>query len=206
MPPRTNDLTTSLRDDTALTINDASRQHLRISIEGGPKSCPISLPHRNDTSTPYLNFALEDVDSRPGEVHVLHLQGNATVLCLESGEDILVTAASATSRPSAIGSGDGVEEDLCLKGVYLRRTVGSRQTDRQTSVGNDVTLEDMSKVDGVRWATSEETTLLALNYYENPKNFKRGDGLVPPDHKEDALAYFGAMLELAADDPDGLLN
>jgi len=179
---------------------------MRMSIEGGPKSCPISLPHRNDTSTQFLNFDLESFDeSRPGDAQVLHLQGNATVLHLVTGQDILVTAASATSRPS-IGSEDGVEEDLCLKGVQLYRTVGARQTDKQTSLGNDVTLEDMSKVDGVRWATSEETTLLAVHYYEKPQNFKRGDGLVPPAHKGDALAYFASMLELAAEDQDGLLN
>ena len=64
----------------------------------------------------------------------------------------------------------------------------------------------MSKVDGVRWATSEETTLLAVNYYEKPANFKRDDGLVPPDHKTGALAYFGSMLELAARDPEALLK
>ena len=126
-------------------------QNMCMSIEGGPGSCAISLPHRNDTSTLFLNFDLELFDdSRPGEVQVLHLQGNATVLRLLGGEHILVTAASVTSRPSAMDSEDGVEEDVCLKGVYLLRTVGSRQTDRQPSLGNDVTLEDMSKVDGVR--------------------------------------------------------
>ena len=163
MPPRTYDLTSSLRYDTELIIPEASRQHLRIAILGGPKSCPISLPHRNDASTQFLNFDLEDDGSHPDKVQVIHLQGNATVLHLEGGEEILVTAASATSRPSALGSDDGVEEDLCLKGVHLKRApVGPRRDGEQISLGNDVTLEDMSKVAGVRWATSDETTLLSV--------------------------------------------
>ena len=90
--PRRYDLTTGLRDDTVLLISEASRQHLRISIEGGPKSCPVSLPHRNDISTLFLNFDLEDVGYRPGEVQVLHLQGNATVLRLERSSSTGVMA------------------------------------------------------------------------------------------------------------------
>ena len=203
--PRTYDLTSSLRDDTALVIDEEWRQHMRISIEGGPRSCPISLPHRNNIATQCLNFELENTGFNSDEESVFHLQGNATVLRLDGGQEVLVTAASATSRPSA-GSEDSVEEDLCLKGVYLKRAVGPRQTDKQTSLGDDVTLEDMSKVEGVRWATDEETTLLAVHYYERPRNFKRGDGLVPPEHKKDALAYFANMLELAANDHGGLLK
>ena len=79
MPPRTYDLTPGLRDDTALVINEAWRKHLRISIEGGPHSCSISLPHRNNTATQYLNFELENVGFNPDEERVFHLQGNATV-------------------------------------------------------------------------------------------------------------------------------
>ena len=45
------DMTSGLRADTALIISEEWRQHLRISIEGGPNSCPISLPHRNNTAT-----------------------------------------------------------------------------------------------------------------------------------------------------------
>ena len=123
------------------------------------------------------------------------MQGNATVVRLVgTDKEILVTAVSVTSRPCADDSRDGFEEDYSLKGVCLDMSaVGERRRDKQRSLGSEVMLEDMAQVAGVRWATEEETTLLARNYYEKPKLFKLGDGLVPPEHKKDALAYFAHM-------------
>jgi uncharacterized membrane protein YgcG len=199
-------LCTHTHTGTSHTLRTQGRRTANLEIK--KDATIILLPSRADRAVHHLDGRLTWYEGT--ELKYIDISANNIVLrvkSLDGGDDesggtfslfMPVSACSTDhANPHADSPSNEIVTEVYLRGVFLNPGTGSRAKDRGLKLGSEAVLDDARLICGVRWATEDEMTMLATEFFEKPTAYQHGDVYLPEEPLPDMFLTLAEIAENA---------